>query len=178
MPGEPLTAEETRAGLWGKLPATGDFVARGLPDAFRARWDAWVTRHLAPREGPWPDGGLRLRLRSGGRAAVGLVVPSRDAVGRRYPLSALLLLPSPPVQEGAEAWCAAARPLLAAAASGGTGADTLWQALGALPRPGGTDPEAPPLLLWAEGAVPLPAEPAAPGPALDALFSSGGSPSP
>ena len=175
MPGADLTGEGF-AGLFGKLPLAGDFVARGLPDAFRARWDAWVTRHLVPL-GAWPDGGLRLCLLSGGRSATALVLPSRDAAERRFPLSGLLVLPFAPSVGEAEAWCEAALPSLGAAAAGGMGADALWAALDALPRPGGPgETPSAPLVLWARGAAaPLAADPADPGEALGRLSSDGSS---
>jgi type VI secretion system protein ImpM len=176
VPGEDL---EGYAGLFGKLPATGDFVARGLPETFRARWDAWVTHHLARLPEPWPEGGLRFLLLSGGRAAFGLVLPSRDAVGRRFPLSALAVASEPPPWPAAEAWCDAALPPLRAACHGALGADALWAALTALPRPAGTafGPQAP-LLLWTAGRPPLAAPPGDPREALSVLLSSRGSPSP
>lgn len=167
MPGEAL---EAYAGLWGKLPATGDFVARGLPDAFRARWDGWVTRHLA-RWDAWPEDGLRLLLRSGERCALAVLVPSRDAAGRRFPLSALLVLPAAPAREGAEAWCGAAARLLARAVGGDLDADALWLGLDALDRPEAAAAEPPPLMVWAAGSEPVEADPAEPGPALAALSS-------
>lgn len=172
MPGEVLS--EPFAGLFGKLPASGDFVARGLPDAFRSRWDAWATRHLARRAEPWPEGGLRLRLRSGGRTAVGLVLPSQDAVGRRFPLSAFLVLPFPPGLAEADRWCDGALPLLRAATSGESDADALWEALALLPpAEGPAEREAPPLTLWAEGSAPRAADPLDPEPTLAELLSSG-----
>ena len=56
MPDEVLTpggadARRPVAAIFGKLPATGDFVWRGLPDAFRKHWDFWLTRHIAPQPG-------------------------------------------------------------------------------------------------------------------------------
>jgi type VI secretion system protein ImpM len=157
VPGADLTGEGF-AGLFGKLPLAGDFVARGLPDAFRARWDAWVTRHLVPF-GAWPDGGLRLCLLSGERSATALVLPFAPSVGE------------------AEAWCEAALPSLGAAAAGGMGADALWAALDALPRPGGPgETPSAPLVLWARGAAaPLAADLADPGEALGRLSSDGSS---
>ena len=68
------------AGFFGKLPATGDFVCRGLPDAFRKPWDSWLTRYIAPlqRGGhSFPQGGLRFRLPSGGHLAAGVILPSQ-----------------------------------------------------------------------------------------------------
>ena len=170
MPGELLTEEAPHAGLFGKLPLAGDFVARGLAPAFRLRWDAWATRHL--RDGPWPEGGLGLRLLSGGRAAVGLAVPSRDAVGRGFPLAGFLVLSAPPSWEAAQAWTEAARAPLLAAARGALDADALWAALDALPAPGAEAPA--PLLLWAGGAA-VAADPADPAPALRRLSWRGSS---
>ncbi len=34
---------EARLGFSGKLPARGDFVARGLPRSFAEPWDAWLS---------------------------------------------------------------------------------------------------------------------------------------
>ena len=46
---------DARAGLFGKLPARGDFVRENLPRDFTDLWDAWWQRGLAetqrlPRE--------------------------------------------------------------------------------------------------------------------------------
>ena len=46
---------DARAGLFGKLPARGDFVRENLPRDFTDTWDAWWQRGLAetqhlPRE--------------------------------------------------------------------------------------------------------------------------------
>lgn len=180
MPGGVLTGPGF-VGLFGKLPAAGDFVARGLPEVFRARWDDWLTRHVVPWPEPWPEGGLLVRLASGTRTASGLVLPSRDAVGRRFPLSGLLVLDGAPAPEAVEAWCRGAAPALAAAASGALGADALWAALDDVPRPApdpGPDPATAPLLLWTRGRAPISCGPDDPGEALRDLLSSRGSPSP
>ncbi len=82
--------------LFGKLPAHGDFVSRGLSDADRDAWDAWSTRALdalrsatgeafddahgaAP---PW-----RFVTGSGARWRAGALAPSMDGAGRRYLLA-------------------------------------------------------------------------------------------
>lgn len=175
MPGPDLTGGDY-VGLFGKLPTAGDFVFRGLGESFRARWDRWLTRHLAGRA-HWPAGGLRFRLRSGGRAASGLVLPSRDAVGRRFPLSVLVVQTVMPSAEAVERWCDAALPLAEAAQAGRIDADALWHGLDALPRPEAGEPHDA-LLLWLQGTAPRPADPAAPGPVVTALFSSAESSSP
>lgn len=175
---EEIVEAIAEAGLFGKLPATGDFVARGLPDALRLRWDAWVARHLAPRAGSWPPGGLRLRIVAPGRSAAGLARPSRDAAGRAFPLTALVLAPWPPARAAVDQWCDAAAPLLDAAAGGGLDADALWAALRRLPPPGplpATDDGPPaPFLLWAAGGAAWAPEPDRPAAALDALLGAAG----
>lgn len=78
--------------LWGKLPAHGDFVMRGLDPTTRDEFDHWMSAEIqAARDAlanefearydeapPWyfvTDG-----------AAAGAMAPSMDAVGRRYPI--------------------------------------------------------------------------------------------
>lgn len=157
-----------QAGLWGKLPTHGDFVGRGLPDGFRAGWDRWASTYLVPRKG-WPAGGLRLRIAVPGRMAAGLVLPSRDAVGRHFPLGLFVLADQLPGPDALEPWCDAAR----AQAQAGVDPDVLWQALTALPCPQGTPAmQAPPLLLWRQGEAAMAADALAPGPVLARLFSS------
>ncbi len=82
--------------LFGKLPAHGDFVARGLSDADRDAWDAWSTSALdALRSGagdgfeeahgsapPW-----RFVTGGGERWIAGALAPSMDGAGRRYLLA-------------------------------------------------------------------------------------------
>lgn len=165
------------AGLFGKLPVTGDFVARGLPDAFRRAWDGWITAWIVPRDragARWPEGGLRFRLASGGRMAGGVILPSRDSVGRAYPLSLVLTADTLAGPQALDPWCDAAARL----ATGTTAADDLWQALDALPvapaaRAVPDEPRAA-LHLWTAGSAPLATEPADPDKALDLVlpFSS------
>jgi type VI secretion system protein ImpM len=174
VPGE-ILRDNGYVGLFGKLPATGDFVSRGLPDAFRSRWDDWVTRHLALRPEPWPVGGLRFRLCSGESAAAGIVLPSRDRVGRRFPLSALLVLSFCPMTGAVDRWCEAALSGVAGALSEGLSADSLWSCLEEIPRPSDEDPDPEPLLLWTTSLGPVAADPSEPGNALRELLSSRGS---
>jgi protein phosphatase/serine/threonine-protein phosphatase Stp1 len=86
-------------GVYGKLPAHGDFVRRDLPQAFVEPWDEWLQVVVgAAREAlgdgfaahwaaapPW-----RFRLPAGlcGDSPVaGVLIASRDAVGRPFPLT-------------------------------------------------------------------------------------------
>ncbi len=87
------------AGLFGKLPARGDFVRLGLPSGFVAAWDDWLQQALphsrAALGGGWQDAWLeapvwRFALAPGvcGPGAVlGLMLPSVDSAGRYFPLT-------------------------------------------------------------------------------------------
>ena len=90
---------DSNAGLFGKLPARGDFVRENLPRDFTDAWDAWWLRGLAdtqlrPREewrAAWLEAPVwRFLLPPGlcGRNGVlGLWLPSVDRAGRYYPLT-------------------------------------------------------------------------------------------
>ena len=176
MPAGVLTPD-LLTGFHGKLPAAGDFVSRGLPTGFVAFWDGWATRHLARREG-WPEGGLRLRLVSGGRAAAGVVVPGQDRVGRRFPLSAFVIAPALPAPEALAPWGNAVAALLVAAGQGGVLPDDLLIQLEANAPPEGAPEsaaEGAAMLLWRDGCAPLACDPGVPDDALKNIFSCSGS---
>ncbi len=93
-------------GAFGKMPGAGDFIRFGLPGDFVSAWDAWLqagmieaARHLGSM---WDDAYFsapiwRFGLPRGaaGRAAMlGVVMPSVDRVGRRFPLTLALSLPN------------------------------------------------------------------------------------
>jgi type VI secretion system protein ImpM len=172
MPDEVLTPEVDRrpvAGLFGKLPATGDFVWRGLPDAFRKHWDFWLTRHVAPLERAgrgFPNDGLRFRLPSGGHLAAGVILPSQDSAGRHFPLSLLLIAEGDLTPVQIDLWCDAALALLPAAQT----PDALWHALDALPSPTPKGHATGPMQLWAPGGQTHATEASDPLEALHALL--------
>ncbi|MFO1203710.1 MAG: type VI secretion system-associated protein TagF [Tabrizicola sp.] len=156
------------AGFFGKLPTTGDFVWRGLPDAFRKHWDFWLTRHVAPlqrHDRTFPDGGLRFRLPSGMRLAAGVILPSRDSADRRFPLSLLLIADGNLTPPRIDPWCDAALALYPQT----LGADDLWHALDALPAPELEGSVAGEMQLWSQAHPPVTTDPADPTAALDAL---------
>ena len=79
------------ARLFGKLPAHGDFVARGCTPAEQASLDAWLTASLANAQdcfaGAFADRfDAALPWRGCGTGAIGVIAASQDAAGRRYPL--------------------------------------------------------------------------------------------
>ncbi|MBS7813321.1 type VI secretion system-associated protein TagF [Roseococcus pinisoli] len=135
--------EERHTGLFGKLPAHGDFVRRALPRSFVAPWDAWVSEGIAAArerlgdewETAWAEAPVwRFRLAPGAcgpDAAYGVLVTSADTVGRCFPLTLAAVLPivgqAPP-----EAWYDA---LEAAALDGRAGSLDADQLAASLPEP-------------------------------------------
>ena len=108
-------------GVFGKIPALGDFFKRRLPNSFLDPWDAWLRTVIARSRGDlgvfWLDAFLtspiwRFVLARGvcGEAAVaGVLMPSVDAVNRHFPLTLAALLPasySPFAVAAADAWFA------------------------------------------------------------------------
>lgn len=91
-------------GWFGKLPAVGDFAGRRVPHGFKTEWDLWFRSGMAvlraqddrlwaedfARSSTWcficPAGVT-------GWPVCGLLAPSRDCVGRAYPLTVLALAP-------------------------------------------------------------------------------------
>ncbi len=85
----------TAALLWGKLPAHGDFIARGLLPDQRDALDLWLAGSLAQARQqladtfedtydeapPW-----RFAWEEAGGWTAGAMAPSTDGVGRRYPI--------------------------------------------------------------------------------------------
>ncbi|MBR0677726.1 type VI secretion system-associated protein TagF [Roseomonas alkaliterrae] len=156
-------------GLYGKVPAHGDFVRRGLPTSFVGPWDEWLQHGMAAareRLGPrWAEAwdgapAWRFALPAGAcgpDAVAGVMLASQDMVGRRFPITlAALLPPGAPTPE--EAWFAAVEAAAIAGRRGRADADAL---LAAIPRPGDPLVAAPPLDDGAEGS----AETAVPDPA-------------
>lgn len=188
-------------GLYGKVPAHGDFVRRGLPSSFVGPWDAWLQQGMAAaREalGPrWPAAWdeappWRFALPAGAcgpDAVAGVMLPSEDMVGRRFPVTLAALL-APGAATPGPGWFAALEAAALAGRAGQADADAL---AAAIPRPG-EEPDEPrlPFLASVAPVMPAPADTAAwdpaPGlsaPALDtplpaesldvlALFADGG----
>lgn len=173
MPDEVLTDDDRRpvAGFFGKLPSTGDFVWRGLPDAFRKHWDFWLTRHVAPLQNhgrSYPDGGLRFRLPSGNRLAAGLILLGQDSAGRGFPLSLLLIADGDLTCAEIDRWCDAALDL----APDTLTPEQLWHALDALAAPDPHGAASGPMQLWTRGGPPVATDPATPRIALEQLFAA------
>ena len=127
------------AALFGKLPAHGDFVARGLDADTRDALDLWLSASLGaardvlgagfdeayPLAPPW---------RFVGEARAGALAASQDAAERRFPL---LLLVSGIEETRLDDAAARCEALLYEAIGGGWTADELHARASALtPDPG------------------------------------------
>lgn len=94
------------AGCFGKIPQLGDFVTRTLPREFVDPWDAFLRRLMAgSREAlgsQWLDVYLQAPIwrfsfpagHAGQSAVAGVLMPSVDKVGRYFPLTIAMLVPS------------------------------------------------------------------------------------
>lgn len=93
-------------GLYGKLPAHGDFVQHNLDPVFVSVWDNWLQKSLLASQEDLQDQWLNLYLigpiwRFALSANVidenhcwsGIIAPSVDKVGRYYPLTVATALP-------------------------------------------------------------------------------------
>lgn len=118
------------AWVFGKLPAHGDFVSRGLSAPQRDALDAWLSASLVDARNAY-DTAFEDRFDSAppwhctGEGVAGAITPSQDAAGRRYPLL-VVCAGTPEDAERCEA-------LLYAAIGEGWSADRLAAEAGAAP---------------------------------------------
>ena len=97
---------EGATGFYGKLPALGDFVQRGLPREFTVPWDEWLARAVAESRAQLGESWLDVYLTSplwrfvltagtcGPNAWAGVLMPSVDRVGRYFPLTVASRVPA------------------------------------------------------------------------------------
>lgn len=90
---------DSKIGLYGKLPAFGDFVIRNFSGEFINPWDAWLQDCMAYSRAVLGDAWLGSYLEApiwrfvigpgiiGGGAWIGIVMPSVDRVGRYFPMT-------------------------------------------------------------------------------------------
>jgi type VI secretion system protein ImpM len=93
------------AGFYGKLPAKGDFLTRGLPREFIDRWDDWLQHGMNDSRQSLGEGWLQTYLTSplwryvvpantlSPDAWAGVFMPSMDKVGRYFPMMIATKLP-------------------------------------------------------------------------------------
>jgi type VI secretion system protein ImpM len=94
---------EIARGFAGKIPARGDFVHAGLPRDFTDPWHDWQSLVISGSRTLMGEGWLEAFLEApvwrfvlppglcGARAAVGVIMPSVDKVGRYFPLTLVAL---------------------------------------------------------------------------------------
>jgi type VI secretion system protein ImpM len=104
------------AGWFGKIPALGDFAGRRLPPQFIEAWDQWLSAELSDARqmlgADWPQSHLDapiwgFALTPGLLDSLhwfGILMPSEDRVGRRYPL--ILAASADDAFAGLHAWWA------------------------------------------------------------------------
>jgi type VI secretion system protein ImpM len=147
-------------GLYGKHPAFGDFIAAGLSDEIREMAESWLNRVMPQLRAGWGDAwearydaapALRFwfgSLLTGAGSFCGVLAPSRDKVGRRFPLLAGVagsdLLP--PVLDGGQGFYDTVQGYIAGfeRAPGTAGAEMaagLAEALGEDPPPAAALPD-------------------------------------
>ncbi len=108
--------ETVLRGFFGKIPSKGDFVGRGLPPSFQRPWEAWATEALRSSRAllgeAWTAAWLRAPVwrfvlpggACGPDAALGVVLPSIDRVGRGWPLMAAAVLRGQIAAPEADQW--------------------------------------------------------------------------
>jgi type VI secretion system protein ImpM len=93
-------------GFFGKLPSHGDFLQRRVGSAFHDLWDDWMQRCIVESQqelaGRWLDCYLTSPMWrfylcdgvAGSSSYAGVLLPSVDRVGRYFPLTVVVELPS------------------------------------------------------------------------------------
>ncbi len=135
-------------GFFGKIPASGDFVARNLLPGMRPVLDRWLTRNwadLARSPEVWPQAGLRGVLDASPGLHAMLVIPSQDFAGRHFPL-AFVVPCDRPDENGVDAW---ANGVLALTDGSGS-ADEIAQTVLNLPAPAPADTPVSPPQFWGD----------------------------
>jgi len=94
-------------GAFGKMPSVGDFFRLSPPPGFVAVWDAWIqTGMLEAQEalgGDWDSHYMSAPIwrfclspgLAGPQKVIGVLMPSVDRVGRRFPLTLMAPLQTP-----------------------------------------------------------------------------------
>jgi type VI secretion system protein ImpM len=138
------------AGWYGKLPGLGDFATRRLPPQFVERWDGWLQsglrdmpharrasdgangadRAFAPVRRFWLGPGVADTL-----AWAGLLMPSTDRAGRRFPLTVAQPMPTLAQSLAARAWLSSVVAAMRFTQGNQHTLDDFEECLGALPPP-------------------------------------------
>ena len=94
-------------GAFGKIPSVGDFFRLNPPPGFVTVWDGWVQRAMLTAQQAlgeaWDAHYMSAPIwrfalppnLAGPQKAMGVLMPSVDRVGRRFPLTLMAALPTP-----------------------------------------------------------------------------------
>lgn len=139
---------DTLTGLYGKLPAHGDFIQRNLPTDFINAWDEWMQHFISASQEQMGEDWLNIYLTSpiwrfvfspgviDVNTWAGIMIPSVDKVGRYFPFSVVAKLPagSNPMQCIAmeDEWFSQIEGLALEALDGQTQVDDLIQSIQAI----------------------------------------------
>lgn len=97
---------DMQTGLYGKLPAYGDFIFRNLRSTFIHPWDEWLQHFISGSKEQIGDNWLEIYLTSpiwrfvlspgviDENTWAGLIMPSVDRVGRYFPISIVKPFPA------------------------------------------------------------------------------------
>jgi len=103
--GEVAATATAQCGLFGKLPARGDFVRAGLPRGFVQPWDDWLQLVIAGSRQQLGEKWLPAWMEApiwhfalpagmcGDDAVLGVWMPSIDRAGRHFPLTLAMVAP-------------------------------------------------------------------------------------
>lgn len=133
-------------GLFGKIPAKGDFIRHNVVDDAARSFEQWVQESndaLRGAGGDLPDQAIRAVFTPPGAAntVVAALVPSQDSVGRKFPIVIFTLAPSNQTGQAYSMMPYAWSGFLEAAVNLGKraatmDADALKASIAALPTPG------------------------------------------
>jgi type VI secretion system protein ImpM len=157
MPTE-IVSGETAPGVFGKLPARGDFITRRLGRAFVAAWDEWLQQAVVASRSALGASWLDIYLTSpiwhfalgagccGPNTVIGVLMPSVDKVGRYFPLTICREIEATPeltvLAAHAASWSEQAEKLALSTLETGFSIDRLEAPID-LPLPGAVSPGPP-----------------------------------
>jgi type VI secretion system protein ImpM len=145
-------------GWFGKLPCAGDFIYRRLPRSLLSGLDNWIQQGLSQLRGSYPadwrgiydtaptwNCAIPLAVTQVDLTLIGLITPSRDRVGREFPLCAGVAVPagaSQPLLASAHDWLQQLGKIVAQAKARPSTVDAFDAAVTAVALPSGKSSEA------------------------------------
>jgi type VI secretion system protein ImpM len=154
-------------GFYGKAVTRGDFLSRRLPAGFAAAWDGWLQTMLSAAHAKlgeaWRDAFVTMPVWhfalgsgiAGPTAALGVLIPSVDRVGRYFPFTIMGFCA--PAGLATVPWTASAERLALAALEDDFDPETLDAALSTLGPPCSPASAALPPLGWSAASETRPA---------------------